>query len=163
MRRQAKGFTLIEVGIIMAVLGILLAIGVPSYAYLMARSRLRDAGDALANDLRKARAAAVQQNVPVFVSFQSGAQWCWGLARQQACDCQTGQPRCDLGVTSYRSHPEAILQAGMGAEFEPKLGRAMRWSRVGLSNHKNQQLHVDLNPLGRPQICGPDAPRGSDC
>lgn len=162
-RDASRGFTLIEVGVVLVVLAIVLAVGVPSYAHLMARSKLRAAGEALATDLRMARLTAVQQQVPVHVKFHSGAQWCWGVSRKQACDCQTGQPRCDLGGASFRSFPEVILQAGTDPEFEPQLGRAMRWARVGLSNHKNQQLHVDLNPLGRPQVCGPDAPRNSDC
>lgn len=162
-RQKPRGYTLIEVGFVLAVLAIVLSIGIPSYAYLLARSKLRDTGEALVSDLRVARITAVQEHVPVHISFHSGAQWCWGMARRQACDCQTGTPRCDLGGASHRSHPNIILQAGSDAEFEPQLGRATVWNRVGMSNSKNQQLHVDLNPMGRPQICGPDAPRAADC
>ncbi|MDT8999346.1 prepilin-type N-terminal cleavage/methylation domain-containing protein [Paucibacter sp. APW11] len=160
---RPRGFTLLEVAFVLAVLGIVLAIAVPGYAHLSARAKLRSAAEALASDLRNARLLSVQERVPVFVSFHSGAQWCWGVSRTQACECETGKPRCDVSSASYKSHPDVLLQAGSDSEFEPGLGRAMRWSQVGMSNSKNQQLHVDLNAMGRPQICGPAAPRSSDC
>ena len=41
------------------------------------------------------------------------------------------------------------------------MGRAVGWSRIGISNERNQQLFIDLNPLGRPAICGTDARKGA--
>ena len=57
--------------------------------------------------------------------------------------------------------PCVARRAGQGITFEAGLGRALGWARIGISNERNQQLYLDLNPLGRPSICGSDARKAS--
>jgi len=160
-RRRSAGFTLIEAAFTMAILAIILAAAVPSYASYLARQRLRHVAELLELDLRRARAMSVNEGRNVHVSFHSGPQWCWGASRTSPCDCATGLPRCELGGISSRDHKGTLLQAGQGVSFEAGVGRAVGWTRIGISNDRNQQLHIDLNPLGRPAICGADARKGS--
>ncbi|MBW8891752.1 MAG: prepilin-type N-terminal cleavage/methylation domain-containing protein [Burkholderiales bacterium] len=108
-RRQ--GFTLLELAFVMAVLAIILAAAVPSYAGYLARQRLRHVAELLEMDLRRARALSVQEGRNTYVSFQSGPQWCWGASRQSPCDCATGLPRCELGGINYREHKGMLLQS----------------------------------------------------
>ena len=157
----AKGFTLIEVAFVMAVLAIILAVAVPSYASYLARQRLRHVAELLELDLRRARELSVNENHNIYVSFQSGPQWCWGLSSQAACGCATGQPRCELGSINYRDYKGTLLQSGQSITFQAGMGRALDWTRIGISNDRNQQLYLDLNPLGRPSICGADARKGA--
>ena len=161
--RLAKGFTLIEVAFVIAIIGIILAAAVPSYTDYLARQRLRHVAELLELDLRHARTLSVEEGRNVYVAFQSGPQWCWGSSRQAPCDCATGQPRCELGGISFREHKGMLLQSGQAIAFQGGLGQAMGWARIGISNERNQQLHIDLNPLGRPQICGSDARKSSAC
>lgn len=158
-----RGFTLLEAVFVLAVVAIVLAAAVPNYSSYLARQRLRHTAELLEQDLRRARLISVEEGRAVYVNFHSGADWCWGSSRLQPCDCASGQPRCDLGGQSSLDHKGSLLQAGQSISFEPGLGRPLGWSRIGLSNTHNQQLHLDLNPLGRPQICGQDAPRGDSC
>ncbi|MFG6416760.1 Tfp pilus assembly protein FimT/FimU [Roseateles sp. DC23W] len=160
-RAAGQGFTLIEVGIVMAVMAILAAVAIPSYMEHVARQRLRLVAEQLEQDLRRARALSVNEGRNISVSFRSGAQWCWGTSRQGPCDCAAEQSRCELAGMSWRNSKGVLLQSGQGITFEGGLGRALGWSRIGLSNERNQQLSIDLNPLGRPQICGVDARKGS--
>lgn len=155
-----RGFTLFEVIVTLAIVGILLAAALPSYAHYLARQKLRHVAELLELDLRRARALSVEAGHDVFVGFQSGPQWCWGLSRTEPCNCATGLPRCELGGVASSEHPDTLLQAGQSIRFEAGKGRAVGWARIGLSNHRNQQLHLDLNPLGRPQICGSDSRGG---
>lgn len=162
MRSPApRGFTLIEVVFVLAVLGIILSAAVPSYASYLARQRLRHVAELLELDLRRARTLSVDEGRNTYVSFHSGPQWCWGASRAAPCDCATGVPRCELGGVTYREHKGLLLQAGQGVTFQAGMGRALDWTRIGLSNDRNQQLRIDLNPLGRPAICGTDARKGS--
>lgn len=158
-----QGFTLLEAVITVAVLAIILAAAVPSYAHYLARQRLRHVGELLELDLRRARTASVEEGRNTYVSFQSGPQWCWGVSRQGPCNCATGAPRCDMGGIDHREYKGTLLQSGQGVAFEGGLGRATGWSRIGVSNDRNQQLYLDLNPLGRPQLCGADAPKAGAC
>jgi prepilin-type N-terminal cleavage/methylation domain-containing protein len=162
MRRGlTNGFTLIEAAFVMALLAIILSVAVPSYSSYLARQRLRHVAELLELDLRRARAISVEEGRNIHVSFESGPQWCWGTSRQATCNCATAQPRCELGGISYRDHKGTLLQSGKGITFQAGMGRALDWTRIGLSNNRNQQLYLDLNPLGRPSICGADARKGA--
>ena len=159
--RRRLGFTLVEAVFAMAVLAIILAAAVPSYAGYLARQRLRHVAELLELDLRRARTLSVDEGRDIHVSFVSGPQWCWGTSRQGPCDCGTGLPRCELGGITSREYKGTLLQSGQSITFEAGKGRAVGWARIGISNDRNQQLHLDLNPIGRPQICGSDARKGS--
>ena len=158
---RSRGFTLLEAVFTLAILAIILAAAVPSYSTYLARQKLRHVAELLELDLRRARALSVDEGRNTYVSFNSGPQWCWGTSRQGPCDCATGLPRCELGGVNYRDHKGTLLQSGQGISFEAGKGRALGWARIGISNEHNQQLHIDLNPLGRPAICGIDARKGS--
>jgi prepilin-type N-terminal cleavage/methylation domain-containing protein len=156
-RAAPRGFTLVEVVATLVVLAILLAAAVPSYTSHLARQKLRHVAELLEMDLRRARELSVTENRNIVVSFHSGPQWCWGLSRDLPCDCATGAPRCELGGVSGHEHKATLLQSGKSVVFQAGMGRALDWTRIGISNDRNQQLHIDLNPLGRPAICGTDA------
>lgn len=159
--RSNQGFTLIEAAFVMALLAIILSAAVPSYSSYLARQRLRHVAELLELDLRRARTLSVEEGRNLYVSFQSGPQWCWGTSRQAACNCATGQPRCELGGINHRDHKGTLLQSGQSITFQAGMGRALDWTRIGISNDRNQQLYLDLNPLGRPSICGSDARKGA--
>jgi prepilin-type N-terminal cleavage/methylation domain-containing protein len=157
----SRGFTLLEAVFTVAVLAIILSAAIPSYASYLARQRLRHVAELLEQDLRRARELSVNENANINVSFQSGPQWCWGLSHETVCSCATGQPRCELGSVNYRDYKGTLLQSGQSIVFQAGMGRALDWTRIGISNDRNQQLYLDLNPLGRPSICGADARKGA--
>lgn len=161
--RAARGFTLLEAVVTLVIVAILAAAAVPAYTHYVSRQRLRHVAELLEQDLRRARATSVEDHTHTFVSFTSGRDWCWGSSRQGPCDCATGLPRCEMGVVTAREYKGTLLQAGRTVTFEAGLGKALGWVMIGLSNDQNQQIHLDLNPLGRPSLCGPDAPRANAC
>ncbi|WP_185957738.1 GspH/FimT family pseudopilin [Tepidiphilus olei] len=62
-----SGFTLVELMVTIAVLAILLAIGIPSFASLIASNRLTSATNELIASLQTARTEALRRNVRVTV------------------------------------------------------------------------------------------------
>ena len=158
---RARGFTLIELAFVMAVMAIIAAAAVPNYASYLARQRLRHVAELLGQDLRRARELSVNEARDIHVSFQSGPQWCWGTSRAAVCDCGGAPASCDLSTVSYRDYKGTLLQSGQSVTFQGGKGSALGWTRIGISNDRNQQLYLDLNPLGRPSICGADARKGA--
>jgi len=69
LNRLQTGVSLIEVIIGLAVLGLLMALGVPQYSSFMANARLRATTESIANGLNMARAEAVNRNTRVELVF----------------------------------------------------------------------------------------------
>jgi type IV fimbrial biogenesis protein FimT len=73
--RSARGFTLIELMITIAVIGILLVAGVPAMRGVIENSRIRASGESLKYGLTLARSEAVRRNTQVaFVTDATGWQ-----------------------------------------------------------------------------------------
>lgn len=69
--RKGAGFTLLELLIVIAVMGIMATIAIPSYQTFMAQRRLNGAARVVMSDLMAARMKAVNLNQRVKVSFGS--------------------------------------------------------------------------------------------
>lgn len=65
MKRLGRGFSLVELLITLAIVGVLLALGVPSFTVAIANSRIKTTAEAIQNGLQLARAEAVKRNAPI--------------------------------------------------------------------------------------------------
>jgi type IV fimbrial biogenesis protein FimT len=69
---KQSGFTLIELIVIIAIVGVFAAIAVPNFLSYMPKHRLNGAARQVMGDLMAARMKAVSQNCDVAVTFASG-------------------------------------------------------------------------------------------
>ncbi|MES2296741.1 MAG: GspH/FimT family pseudopilin [Pseudomonadota bacterium] len=69
------GFTLLEVLVAVAIVGVLVGLAIPSMSALVAKQRLRGASNDLFSSLIAARSEALKRNLPVTVSSVNGTQW----------------------------------------------------------------------------------------
>lgn len=74
---KTRGFTLVEMMIVIGVLGILMAIALPNFAIWIASERVRGAANDLYTGLMMARSEAMKRNVQVDVSRTSGSSTDW--------------------------------------------------------------------------------------
>jgi prepilin-type N-terminal cleavage/methylation domain-containing protein len=164
-RSRRRGFTLLEAMVVLSISAIVLASTVPVYSRFLQRQQLRGAGDALVQDLRHARELSARLHQPIFVSYRTGKNWCWGISSAQPCDCSSASPvaACNVARGRQADYPDVRLDRADDAEFEPMLGQAPRHGRADFSTAKGMSLWVALNALGRAQACGPDAIAGNSC
>src|SRR5689334_12981011 len=86
--RRARGVSLVEAAIVLAIVAIVGASAVPSFAALVDARRLAGAASRLAADLQLARSEAIARNRPLRLSVASGADaTCWAIHTGAATDC----------------------------------------------------------------------------
>lgn len=69
MKPSGRGFSLIELIVVLAVLAILLAVGASNFSVWMTNSRIRTTAESIQNGLQMARAEAVRRNTPIRFQF----------------------------------------------------------------------------------------------
>ncbi|MBN8463404.1 MAG: GspH/FimT family pseudopilin [Dechloromonas sp.] len=78
MMMRHSGFSLIELMIVLAIVGIGLLVGLPSYANWVANSRIRNAAESIQNGLQLARSEAVRRNARVSFVVAADSGWTVG-------------------------------------------------------------------------------------
>jgi type IV fimbrial biogenesis protein FimT len=111
---KAGGFSLIELMIVLAIMGLLLVMGVPSFSLLLQNSQVRTAAESVENGLNLARVEAVRRNAQVSFTLNTPSSNDWTVSL-----VSTGaqvQQRTNAGT------PNAVI-AGAAAVTFNGLGR----------------------------------------
>lgn len=144
-RRRQRGMSLIELLVVVSVLAILAALGVPSYQQWVRNSRIRTASESLQNGLRIARSEAAQRGSNVRFELTSATNASWEVcALNGAANCEaTGATT----ITSYTASEGAI-----GIELGVATTQGNLTSPLSLGIPANSG--VTFGSLGRPTSYG---------
>lgn len=77
--QKQKGFSLIELVIVIVLLGILASFAIPSYQQMIQNSMIRGATDAIMAGFQVARGEAVGRNKPVQLEFRAANSSAWNV------------------------------------------------------------------------------------
>lgn len=101
------GFSLIELMIVLSVLSILFAVGMPAFGRLLHDIEIRGSAEGLRAGLQKARTEAVTRNALVRISFSdvSGRPG-WTLG------CVSSSLRCPATISSYSANADTQIRWG---------------------------------------------------
>ena len=83
--KKQIGFSLVEVMVVVAIIGITASIAMPSYRAWIANTKVRTATESILNGIQKARSEALMRNTAV--SFNLGANSSWTVQCVTAASC----------------------------------------------------------------------------
>lgn len=162
-----KGFTLIEMMIVIAIMGILLALAAPSFTIYFEKTRTKRAAETMAAFLVNAKSESIKRNAAVRVVFQTaggGTSWCAGMTTGANCDCLASPNTCTLdGVDrtiSSTDYSGVMLNATGGVDdgdmftFTHKRG-TVNADTVRLLSDSGYEMRVVVSGIGRIRLCSP--------
>ncbi|MBU4424053.1 MAG: GspH/FimT family pseudopilin [Gammaproteobacteria bacterium] len=162
--RQARGFTLLEVMVVVAILAILAALASPSFTPLIERWRVRDAAESLTSTLYFARSEAIKRGGNIIIAKNPNTATCttatadteWGCGwrvffdangngAQDACILANNPNECDLQTTAAPTRLTLNLANSTGSIS------ADRW---GMLSHAGEatvptNMFFELMPKGK--------------
>lgn len=167
--RVGKGFTLIEMMLVISIMGILLAIAAPSFTMFFEKFRTKRAAETLAGSLYVAKSEAIKRNQVVSLvvtASNSGATWCYGLTTATTCDCTTANACVlDTGVETRVSSAEykGISVAdtdsdpitSMAFSFQPLRG-TVTGNTVEFHSTNDYEVQTIVSGFGRVKTCSPN-------
>jgi type IV fimbrial biogenesis protein FimT len=161
VNRTQRGLTLIELVVALAVLGIIVASAVPSFAEALARQRLRAVAEQWLEHAYLAKAEALRTGQPVHFSAQAGEAACYGFRTGEPCDCSVtgGARQCTLARWQAGETPGVTLVATTIVEgagrIEPVRGTVEHPGRLAWRASTGQMLGAGLTSVGRVYACSP--------
>ncbi len=157
----ARGITLVEALVVVAIGAILVSLAAPSFSDLIARKRLEGMAAELATDLQFARSEAVQRGQLVSVTSSAAGCYVVHTLGVGSCSCTVGSaPTCTAPAQSLKSADAAtgVTLPGKVFTFEPVRGMSSSTSDATdyfeLSSRAGAwRLRAEINPLGRVRTC----------
>ncbi len=155
--KRIFGFTLLEVMIVIAIIGIIAAMAVPSYQDMIERNRLKQAVEGLKSDLQFARTEAIKRSQNVVVSRSPGnaGGWCYGLNVNSNCTCTTAGS-CSIKTISGSDFSSAVnmdAATGNNSTFDSRRGTIGADSVTFSTSH--YAARVVFSNVGRVRVCTP--------
>ena len=165
---RMRGFTLIELMVVVALVAIVLSLAAPSFTGTLARKRLEGVATELSTDIQYARSEAAQKNAAVGIVFGTNCYTVYLVGTSAATGCAAlggGSPLKDVGVSGGTTLAFAPTTSGAFIAFDPVRGMATDAAAgttdlsgvVTLTNSAgNWQIQARVTRVGRVKLCSPN-------
>ena len=161
---EVKGFTLVEVMVVVTILGVMAAIAFPYFGGMIAEERVRSAASDLMSDLVSARIEAIKQQRRV-VMERTGATWNEGWQVFVDTNANTtwdaGEPVIKTsagfrygrmkGCSISAAYAARVVFRGDGSVLNAPIGGAESGLRIS-DDRERRSRDIRLSPLGRASV-----------
>jgi len=159
-KKKVLGFTLTELMITIAILGIVASMAVPSFLSMLERNRLKEVAEGLKSDLMWMHTETIKRSCNLQITF-TPATWNYTIFRTAGtCGCLAGGGSCtDITVngsqfTGITMTSPVSLSDGTSALFDFRRGTvSVPNSGNAQLNSSNYSVKVVVSTLGRVRIC----------
>lgn len=162
-----------EAMVAVAILGIVAGLGIPSFQAYLENSRLRSASEHLYSDIKLIHSEAIKNQTDMYVSFQTGANWCYGIDDAGSCncaaanDCTVDGNEVVISGTDFKdvTMGAAGLNSSGGITYFTIDGTRGTVDIVGSVTFTNngKSMSVNVNKMGNPDVCSADINGYSSC
>ena len=154
-RADAEAFSLLELVVVLAILGVLLGMAWPALSGWLERRRLLAAADALQDVLSVTQQQALAHDARLYLAFVPLAADGWQVVRSELAACRSAA--CGTQVLGDDDYPGIRLVSttfsGNQTEFDPVRGLADN-GKVVLESRGGLRAGVLLSSEGRIRRCG---------
>lgn len=164
---SAKGFTLIELMISIALIAIIASLAAPSFTTMIATQRIKGLANEIMTDLSFAKMESVQKNKCVAVDFTATGYTIKILSPYPAthpCATATATTLTIIKTVSIESNNSITPSAGTNVEviFDPvrttaTISEANANIAISNTNASTRSLKIMVSTMGRSEICSPGA------
>ncbi|MEZ5616533.1 MAG: GspH/FimT family pseudopilin [Rhodocyclaceae bacterium] len=175
---SARGFTLIELVISIAILGILVALGIPSFSEWIHNTQLRNAAESALNGLQIARSEAVRRNGYTQFILGPGSGWrvisitppsggvgaaCQEIAEIQRRDASEGSSSATVAVTPVGVNSVTFTPLGWVGSGTTSCGNPITQLDIDssvLAAGRSRELRIVITAGGGIRLCDPQVAAG---
>ena len=160
---KSAGFTLIELMIGVAILGTLVAVGLPSFTQMLRNSQVRGAAESVANGIQRARGEAVAHNAKVQFTLASDTSWYVDyVATPNAAarlDSRDNTSSAAATMTILPAFATTITFNQLGQIVSPNADASLPLTQISFAaTGSNLNLRVTIGAGGNARVCDPSLP-----
>ncbi len=161
---ENKGFTLIELMVVIAIVGIVTSLAIPTFGSMMQRNQLKAAVQSFQDDMQFAHTQAIKRSQNILINHTrvstAAGNWCYGLTTNASCNCDpnadgnTSDSTCEIKTVSGASFNTIKMFSDTGnSSFDFRRGTI---GANGVTfNTTSYAARVVFSAAGRVRICTP--------
>lgn len=158
------GFSLIELMITLAIVGVLALAAIPVVRHLLIQGRLVAAAETFSSQFRAARSEAIARQQTVYLNIQTGSSWCYGSNAGSSCTCSPNT--CGLSYVLGTLYPSVSVSATgfSGGNISVDSARGLLSAAASVSFIEDDKtITVSLSRLGLVSLCSTNVSGYSAC